>query len=50
MILGFGYNRRTWCSVIVGVNDEAIWNKHRDELTRYASMLVARTTLRISFL
>lgn len=26
--------------MIVGVNDEAIWNKHRDELVRYASMLV----------
>lgn len=26
--------------MIVDVSDEAIWNKHRDELTRYASMLV----------
>lgn len=26
--------------MIEGVKDEAIWNKHKDELTRYASMLV----------
>lgn len=26
--------------MIRGVNEEAIWNKHRDELIRYASMLV----------
>lgn len=28
-----------WC-VIRGVNDEAIWRKHHDEIVRYATVLV----------
>lgn len=34
------YNRIGCCGVIRDVSEEAIWNKHRDELVRYASMLV----------
>jgi RNA polymerase sigma-70 factor (ECF subfamily) len=34
------YNQTDPVGVIRGVNDEAIWNKHREELIRYASMLV----------
>jgi RNA polymerase sigma-70 factor (ECF subfamily) len=29
-----------WCGVIRDVSDAAVWNKHREELIRYASMLV----------
>ncbi len=34
------YNQIAGVGVIRGVDDEAIWNKYRDELSRYASMLV----------
>jgi DNA-directed RNA polymerase specialized sigma24 family protein len=34
------YNQSDPVNVIEGVNDEAIWNKHREELIRYGSVLV----------
>lgn len=34
------YNRTHRLNVIEGVNDEAIWNKYREELIRYASLMV----------